>query len=356
MTTNPNTHDDIIMFYWPKDPNPYQTLLYRNLSLELRARGIGFAIINQLKGKRQVIFHLHWLYRIFNRRGLIWALVAAPVFLLSLAAFQLLGGKVFWTIHNLYEHDNSNRGLEKLFRKTLAQRFCDHIFLHSRKAIDMCESAYGIALSCASVTPHGSYLSLRDEQNILPREPETFKPEGITRFLHLGRIRHYKNLDKVALAVIKAGLEGAPVNLKILGVGRGSELFYLEQLARDYPRFLTVDCRFVPDGEIEHEMRFADWIVLNQTDVLTSGTAFLSMSFGVPLLAKHSDLLEVLVNPDGGTSLFEENCLSSKVAECASIDRETLAHLSSLQLAWSRTLNWQLASDQIARAAKPFTA
>lgn len=352
MKKKPTSQSELVFYYWPNDPNPYQSLLYKNLHLEIRAAGIARALIAQLAGGRQVVFHLHWLNKIFNRRGRVWALLVATIFLASLAVFRNSGGKVFWTIHNLYEHESPKRSLERLFRKILVKHLCDQVFVHSEKAIEICQRAYGVNLSCATITAHGNYLALREPEETVARQPQTFKPAGITRFLHLGRIRRYKNLDKLALAIVRSGMEGNRVHLRIAGAGRGRECEFIEKLSRDYPEYLTVDCRFIQDSEIETEMAAADWFVVWNRDVLTSGTAVLSMSYGLPLLTESSEAIGDFVNPDGGTVLFEEATLDAKIAECASFERDALSRWSHFQLCWSRKLDWQLAAEQIARSCR----
>ena len=134
------------------------------------------------------------------------------------------------------------------------------------------------------VVPHGNYEGVYPDTMDRPTAREALGLEPDARvFLFLGQIRRYKGVEDLLDAF--RTLEARDARLVVAG-----KLHYpgLEESLRDHagddPRIKLLPV-LVPDDRMQVFLRAADAMVLPYRDVLTSGSAILAMTFGVPVLA-----------------------------------------------------------------------
>jgi glycosyltransferase involved in cell wall biosynthesis len=149
------------------------------------------------------------------------------------------------------------------------------------------------------VVPHGSYAgAYPDLESREAARARLQLPAAARVLLFLGAVRGYKGTQELATAFAAVG--DADARLVIAGKPRepAVEATLREAAAAD-PRIL-LRLGYVPDEEVGGVLRAADAVVLPFRDILTSGSAILAMTYGLPVVAPALGCLPETVPPDGG--------------------------------------------------------
>jgi glycosyltransferase involved in cell wall biosynthesis len=122
--------------------------------------------------------------------------------------------------------------------------------------------------------------------------------EGDYVFLFLGLCKPYKNLEGL-IAAFRRMPEGA----KLVIAGRFQSRAYqaaIEAALAGLGRRVVFHPRYVADEELQIYLRACDAVVLPYTEILTSGSAMLALSFGKPVVAPAIGFLKDAVAADCG--------------------------------------------------------
>ncbi|CAN5594826.1 GDP-mannose--glycolipid 4-beta-D-mannosyltransferase [soil metagenome] len=270
--------------------NPYNRLLYTAM-VDQGAEVDDFTLGRLLLGHFDVL-HLHWPNFRFPHRGASWrevrrSLYNAALVMVGLVLSRLRRQRSVWTIHNLQAHDTRFRGFARIYDRTMVRLIHGHISLSA--------SAQSEALTCfpelvdrpGFVIPHGHY---RDSYSApIPRSEARERlglPVDSTIFLAFGLIRPYKNLVPLIEAFRAAELPGAV--LLVAGKPVDADISRAVRAAAASATNVKLALRFIPDGETHLYFSAADVAVNPAANALNSGSALLSLSFGVPLLMVNS--------------------------------------------------------------------
>lgn len=293
------------LIYWPGYSNPYQRLFYGLPTAQFspKAGEIDDAQAALKAGKAdQVCFHIHWLNGLFGGADRAAAARKIAAFLEELRSFVADGGVVFWTVHNLQEHDIAEGPVETKARQEIV-RLAQSIFVHGPAARDSVLSLLPEAAPKLKIIPHGNYIGVYPDV-ITPaaaRRKLGLTPED-TVFANLGLVRKYKGVTALCSAV--SGLDGA-----VLAVAGGlnaetqdeiSEIFAATPQARLYPGW-------VPDTDLQLYLNAADFIALPYQASLTSGAAILALSFGVPVIAPQLGAFPEVIEDGVSGFLYDPN-------------------------------------------------
>jgi glycosyltransferase involved in cell wall biosynthesis len=274
----------------PRDPTPYQELLYRALrrrgtpvryaatltgsrSLNLLALPLELAAM-RLRGYR--IFHLHWTFGFtfpiavarpqVKRISRLW-------FTLLLHFARMLGFGVVWTAHNVLPHDPVFDD-DVRARRTLVG-CSDLVIAHSADAIDGL-AALGARPSASAIIPHGP-ISPPEVAQLPP--PAAAQPRTI---VFVGRIARYKGLEDLLEAL--AGLP-APLRVVVAGACGDDELgARLMRAAAGLEHVLELSIGYVPDSELIRLLGSADALVFPFRTVTTSSSVMLGLAAGRPAI------------------------------------------------------------------------
>jgi len=334
----------------PRDPNPYQGLLYSALGrLGVQARYLG-----ELTGSHTVnllllpaelawhrlagarVVHLHWVtgftlpgarrFPVLRRIGQAW-------FLLWLRACRALGLRLVWTAHNVLPHDQVFAD-DVAARRALV-RACDLVLAHSTPALAGL-AALGSAPRRSAVIPHGPLHPAGPAAAL--RRPGS--ADGPRRFLFFGRVQDYKGVTDLvaAFAMLPAGV---PAELTVAGPCPDRRLqAELRALATAARHQVTLRPDRVPDGQVSALLAAADVVVLPFRQVTTSGSAILALCHGRPLIVPDLPGLADLPGPavlryDGGIP-----GLAGAMARLAAAGPQTLAAMSVAALSYAASLSW----------------
>ena len=245
------------------------------------------------------VLHIHWLQGYTDDRRTPVALLKFIYFTLwVLAAKNLYGMKLVWTLHNLYPHEMFHPKLARAARLFLAKR-ASRLIVHCEGAKVLAQREFGVDPAKLAVTPHPNWIG-KYPSGI--RQSEARERLGIgagTRvFLFLGLIRSYKGVQEL----IRAYRDLPPGDNLLLVAGKVSpdELKReLEELAagRDDIRLRF---QFIPDEELQTYYAAADVAVLPFQEVLTSGSVLLAMSYGTTVIVPNRGCIGELIDDANG--------------------------------------------------------
>jgi glycosyltransferase involved in cell wall biosynthesis len=331
----------------PAQSNPYGELL----ADAVRAQGIEvvsgegprrFPVVPLLsawlRAGRPDVLHLHWPHRYLRPRyGS--AAVARWGTSLELRLLRRLGVRLVWTIHNVGAHDGGRGDAESRGQAAIAAA-CHAMICHCDAARVLAADAWGLDAATRGrmhVIPHGSYAGVYPDTHDRPAaRAKLGMAADETVFLFLGQIRPYKGV----LELIEAfrSIEGEGVRLLVAGQVEDEAMAEaLREAAQDDGR-ISVRPGRVSDDRMALHLRAADVMVLPYRDVLTSGSAVLGMTFGLPVVAPRIGCLPETL--EGCSILYDADQadgLRGALEAAMGTDLRTLGDRAS---ATAATLDW----------------
>ncbi|MEJ2598003.1 MAG: glycosyltransferase family 4 protein [Anaerolineales bacterium] len=288
------------------------------------------------------VLHFHHLkhhYSVNDRRA---SYKSLSKFAAKVAFARLLGYRVVWTMHNLHPHERVKP--ERVFHLTnwvLAQ-LANSVIVHCEYARQALSSYYGRRKGVI-VIEHPNYIDAYPNAISRGQARRKLAISDTDRvFLFLGAVRPYKGVEK--LARVFGNLEQA--NLKLMVVGKMWDKDLEEQLKN----LAAVDNRiglypdYVPDKDLQIYFNAADAVVLPYSEVLSSGSALLAMSFSRAVIAPSIGCLKEVITENSGI-LYDESdpdglCRALKAS--LEVDLERLgsgAYSRAREFTWMRMVD-----------------
>jgi glycosyltransferase involved in cell wall biosynthesis len=334
----------------PRDPNPYQGLLYR----EMQCLGVNVTYIGELTPSHTLnllllplevgiqritgarLIHLHWLF-VFAlpgaRRFPVIRRLAQVWFLFWLRTCQMLGMRLVWTAHNVLPHKQIFAD-DVSTRQTLVNA-TDLVIAHSPSALAEL-AALGAVARRSAVIQHGPITPMWRTAP-LSTPGARGKP---CRFLFFGRVQEYKGVDDLLVAFVAMPHDVA-AHLTVAGQCNDPRLrSRLYELARRGSGSVTLRLEWVPEQEVTQLLDAADVVVLPFRRVTTSGSAMLALSHGRPLIVP--DLPGLADLPDDAVVRYDGRmpALTGALARLARADGETLATMSNAAADYASRTTW----------------
>lgn len=287
---------------FPKDPNPYQELLYsnmegldKNIQIKYLTGPTGIQSINlvllpallifyRICGYK--IFHIHWFY-IFRIPALDFGIfkIIMEYYCLAILYFtKILGYKLIWTVHEVISH-NAISDKDISVSRNISQRLsyiADIKIIHSKSAInEMVENKLNID-HCV-VIPHGSYVGVYPNL-ITPSEAREKLKIKIDEFviLFFGNIRKYKGIDKLLEAF--SLIDNNNVRLIIAGQCKDKSIIRSVYKLQETYKIIFYD-GFVAHEDVAKYFNACDVVCMPFKEITTSGSALLALSFNKPIIA-----------------------------------------------------------------------
>ena len=197
---------------YPTDDNPYQSLLYGELSkigveysyIKFSTRSATlrlieiFYLLYKYKKRNYSIFHLHWLYPFqspFNNQLLnnIFTRFFFTLYLIILISWiKFLRYKIVWTLHNLVPHERIFID-DVLISRWLTYQ-ADKIIVHSPEIVNLMNKLDYYTYKTV-IIPHGNYInSYETKIDKTAAREELLIPPNQKTILYFGRIRKYKGV------------------------------------------------------------------------------------------------------------------------------------------------------------------
>lgn len=342
---------------YPRDPNPYQGLLYQACTLQgMRVRYVGeltpSRTLNVLllplelavwRSRGWDTLHVHW---VFNFRlpgsGVIPGLAGLSLawFRVVLAVARHLGLRVVWTAHNTLPHEPVF-GDDVGGRRTLVEA-SDLVVAHSSATLTDLERI-GARPRRSAVIPPGPFHPKVDPEEL--REPGSSGSEP-RRLLFFGKVIAYKGVEELIEAV-RLLPDDLDVRIAVVGECQDAELrARIEVAAAQAGERVELRLEHVPDEEVSPLMSAADAVVLPFRRITTSASALLAMEHGRPLVIP--DLRAFADFPDEAVLRYDGTVegLVATITDVARSDGERLAEAGAASRRYADGMSWTDAAGQ----------
>ena len=340
----------------PRDSNPYQSLLYRELALlgwDVRysegptpSQTINVALkpfvlmLYRLRGFR--ILHIHWVYDF----GLEWAgdrkwarMLLQGWFGLYLRTARALGYSIVWTAHNLVPH-------RTVFHNDIAAR--RDLVRQAGAVIALNETTVNdlklLGADRIAVVPCGSYGALypMDFTKIEARTELGIAHDEIVMLL-IGKLAPYKGADHL-IASMNAVRTDHRVRAVIAGeCNTDAYRLHLRALC-EFAEGVTLIARHLADHEMGLYLRAADFAVLPFIAVTNSSSVLLVAASGLPLiLPNHTDLLGVPTTASVRYDETDPRGLARALERCTEIDEQQRDEMARCATEYGASFDWATA-------------
>jgi glycosyltransferase involved in cell wall biosynthesis len=274
----------------PKDPNPYQELLYQ----PMRRAGVVVEYAGELTGSRTVnqlalplelawrrllgfrVLHIHWLFGFrfaYAHRFPVLLKLSRLWLALVLRVARLLGYRIVWTAHNVLPHAPIFDD-DAAARRTLTAS-CDLVIAHAANSLSGLRQI-GAAPGRSTIIPPGTYDLPQFAQL---RRPPARPPTVVLSF---GQVSQYKGVEDLLEAV---GQLDGQVGVVVAGNCPDPGLrAALEAAGAELGHAATLLLRYVDDEEVAPLFERAHAVVLPFRAVTTSSSVMLALASGRPVV------------------------------------------------------------------------
>ncbi len=298
--------------------NPYQKLFYSAVNKQFGLQIIGIehedfsreALEHYAASAK--ILHLHWMHVFIDPDNPL----VFDAFLRNLVRAKELGYTIIYTVHNLVSHESKSPSYERNCYQKIAE-LCDGLLVHSKNTVRIVHETFRVPTSKIYIVEHGSYQNwhpITDTRRSARKELGIQNDELV--FLFFGMLRRYKGIGSLLNAYQKVSREThANTRLIIAGdlqdhsVGKA-----IQRATSKDPSISTITNR-VPDAEVARLFLACDAVVLPFTNMLTSGSAILALSFKKPVIAPNIGNLPELINSDIGLLYTKSQKLEGSMKE-----------------------------------------
>ncbi|MBX3029938.1 MAG: glycosyltransferase [Chloroflexi bacterium] len=332
----------------PAQSNPYQGLLAAALGeagveVVMADGPARFPVLPLLtawlRAGRPSVVHLHWAHR-YLRPVLGMRRMPPRRTLLELRLLKRAGVRLVWTVHNVGGHEGTRDREEQAAHRAIVET-SDAVICHCEAARQLTIEAYELPPALHDrlhVVPHGDYAGVYPDTMDRETARAALGAGPADRvFLFLGQIRPYKGVEDLIDAF--RALDRPDTRLVIAGrtSGVGMNRRLTDRMGGD-PRILFVP-GLVPDEMMQVYLRGADAAALPYRDVLTSGSAILALTFGLPVVAPGIGCLPETLE---GCSVLYDPATPDGLRDA--LDRALASDLGALgerATAMARSLDWQ---------------
>lgn len=285
--------------------NPY----WKQLQSSLEQLGIEFVQAEDklylqwrwlFRNRRRVdVIHFHFLEHHYAAGNTHASGLLLMKFVVKLLLAKLLGYRIVWTLHNLYPHEKLYPEYIGQFAHLAMAQLADVIIVHCETAQRALAKKYYRRRNVCTIF-HPSYIGVYPNKGSKNEAKERLNlSEHQRMILFLGTIRAYKGVEQLVKAFQRVNDE----NLVLVIAGKlwhtMSERNLIQDNLHSDKRIVLVP-QFIPDTDLQIYYNAADAVVLPYTNVLSSGSALLAMSFGCPVIAPSVGCLTDLITADTG--------------------------------------------------------
>jgi len=270
-------------------PTPRGNPFIRQLATELVAGGCTLTGASLRAAWHADVLHLHWPDHAVSRDGWSASLRGATKVVLMCAIVRARRRAVVWTVHNLRPHDRRHPGVERMFWPVFTRLVSGCVFLTAAGRDAALAALPGLRHARTVVVPHGSYQGVYPDFNGSDDDARRSLalPADASPLVFFGQLRAYKNVPGLLAAF--AALDDPAARLVVAGDGPDEQLIATVRRAADLDDRIVVTGR-VADDDVQRVMRAGVGAVLPFHDVFNSGSMFLALSLGRPVLVPRTEV------------------------------------------------------------------
>lgn len=332
------TAQPVRVAFLPVYPNPYQGQLARavaghNVSVQMLDRMPSESWLHENAGRVHVL-HLHWLYGIYMAR--FQTPLRAVAFWRRLSLAQELGYGIVWTAHNILPHRPELRPLHAIVRARI-MREADAVIVHCQAGETELRRRFA-RRGPIHVIPIGHTMGLYPVtmSRAAARQSLGLHPDQFV-YLFLGLLAPYKGLDRLLEAFWR--IAGDDDVLLIGGESLNAAVSRQVTAAAQADTRIHLHLGHIPDDDMQRFLLSADVMVTPYRAVLTSSTAVLALSYGLPVVAPSLGCLPELITPEVGL-VYDATVTGSLPAALRAAKSFDLAAMRANALARAEQLDW----------------
>jgi glycosyltransferase involved in cell wall biosynthesis len=335
------------VLFFPQDQgNPYQHLL----SEKLKDFGVEVGYYHKLPTEKWLlrnrnnfqVLHFHWPQTSYYRgKNIFLRAISLLWFVERLLLSRLLGYKIVWTAHNILPHESPCPVIDIIARYALVLMSND-IIAHCNYAKSKIRKKFQ-RKKRVHVIPHGNYtdiyssaLSKSGARKLLSLDDDVFI------YLFFGNIRPYKGVENLIRAFKQINDEKSV----LLIAGRCIEMDRTKLLGiiENDPRIKMFN-DFTPQENHPLFFKAADCFVAPFTDVLTSGSVVLGLSFGLPAVVPALGCLPELIDQSAGIIYqpSEKGALENALRKIKNCDIASMSRQANII---SGALDWKIIAQK----------
>ena len=332
-----------VLFLSESPGNPYQHLLSKGLeqfSIKVNCKAKIPSEIWLFKNRTNFqVLHIHWPHMLYQQGKNIPLCFIRFTGKLILA--RLLGYKIVWTVHNLMPHDQLYPVIDylvRLFIVKIAHSIIVHCGYAKDKVVKKFRRKKGVY-----VIPHGNYLEIYPSSNT---KEEARQILGIHNsafvYLFFGAIRSYKGVD----CLVKAFNQLVDKNVVLLIAGKcsDSEEKILTRMTQHEKR-IKLFLEFIPNEKVPLFFKSADVHILPFSEVLTSGSMILGLSFSIPVIAPALGCLPEILSPKAGI-LYNTSGENGLLKALQTIKQKDVAEMGRQAYKVAAALDWKTIANK----------
>lgn len=269
----------------------YMYLLYKdiiegkiNSSISIESLSV-FAhpkfFFKKIAGEKSLL-HYNWLevtdFKSFF--GMLWKLF-------WITAYKLIGGRIIWTIHNKFPHNNNFKMSNKIFRRYMAS-IADKLHVHCNYAVEQMSRILNVGKSKFIIIEHPVYPAVIMERTeaikLLEKKYHLNLAENKKIFLVFGAIAKYKGIKEI-IGIFKQEIRNH--YLIVAGVIKKGSQKYFNELKNESAGCSNIILlgEMIPNEDLPLFFNSSDCVVFNYEEILTSGGVMTALSFGKKVIA-----------------------------------------------------------------------
>lgn len=271
--------------------NPFQTLTINVLKTKYEICPQNdfrfFTIIRNKVLNNPDIYYFDWIEKYYIGKSVLITFMKSISFMIDLyISKKLLNVKIYWSMHNIINHENKYERLAKIIKQQFAKN-CLKIRIFDKESLKTIQKYLKTAPKKLLTIHEGTYIGYYPDnisRRLAKRKLNLFNDKFI--FLFFGTIREYKGIDNLINAFKKLNnnksiliIAGNPVSksysTKIINlINETTNIYY-------YPKF-------IPKNEVQYFFKASDCVVLPFKEISNSGSVILSMGFSKPIITLNS--------------------------------------------------------------------
>lgn len=350
------------LYYFPDytSTNSYQDLFYESMrqKIDITASDIDSLISAEINNINKAfssntpkIFHIHWQNAFFNNKETDTTMrLKVNATIKKIELLKKVGFKIVWTVHNIKSHESRHELYEIELIKNITS-LADHIIVHDLKTLELVKPWYTLPLTKVIVCPHAGYqnsINITNNVDTLNQLKQKYSlPKDAVVFAAIGQIRSYKKLENLVEVFLKISKEIANIFLFIAGKPVHCDTSFLEDAANDNPNIL-LELGFISNEQLSSYMKDIDCLILNYSNVLTSGSYHLAETVGCPVICPDQGLLSSHIRSCNAVFGFGigDKALEQVIRDFINEFKLKHLELSKSMLAKSSEVSWKLAADK----------
>lgn len=338
--------------------NPYYDLLIEALedhevSVLHTAPLVFLPLTRQVLRKSEIdVIHIDWTYSFWLAHDKTFSSVLDRIitagrllfFCIDIILIRLIGPSLLWTVHNKFHHEKYYHRFEVLLNILLAN-VVDVVAVKCEAARAEIADSYRIQNESKMVViPDGNYLNVY--KNDIGRESAREKLDVGDEFVFLffGLIRPYKGVRHLIEQF--ESLDDEDLQLMIVGNPRVTALGEEIRAKAEVNDRISTRLEYIPDREVQLYMNAADVLVLPYQRILNSGSVYLGLSFGKPIIAPEMGCIpEVMPDDELLYDPAEQDGLKERLRAARTAD---LSRISEANFRRAKSYTWSDTAEQYA--------